>query len=324
MNVYFDIPNLRSYAKSGGHPCFMPCTDMIRKGFNIHFCFDKSLLAKEKKQSQQSIMTVLKLLTRNRGNSEFLTWNEVFPPRPLDAELYSTMTNEQLTSLYFLDDDNIKTMEQHGCLLFASEGNEIKALSRLLIEQQDLPTKKYAIRNMSNWNVIEDNTTPCTDIIIVDPYLFAQSDILYEYNSYKLIEHLSKINTLEVNVVIFTSITKDSTFSTTTIDRQLKSKMGKKLNLTFVYIPEGKLKEHDRTIITNYKMFDSGPSFTYFNDKGENQSHGRWLNVNSLGDKEIRILTLQYIKDLQSLIDDRKSGLNSIVGDKKSTFLSFF
>ena len=319
MNVYFDLPNLRSYAKAGGNPHFMPCTDMMRQNFNIHFNFDKSALSKEKKQSQQSIMTVLKQLTRNRGNSESLIWNESFPSRPLDANLYSSMTNEQLTSLYFLDDENIEEMVQHGCLLFASEGNEIKALESLLIEGRVLPTKTYNIRKMSNWKIIEDNTSPCTDIIIIDPYLFAQSDILYEFNSYQIIEHLSKVNNYEVNVVIFTS--KGNPFST--IDRQIKEKIGHKLSLTFVIIPEGKFKEHDRTIITNYKMFDSGDSFTYFNDKGENLSHGKWLHVNSCGDKDIRELSLQYIKELQLLIDERKSGLNSIIGDKKSNLLNF-
>ena len=125
MNVYFDLPNLRSYAKNGGHPAFMPCTDLMRQNYNIHFNFDKSQLLKEKKQSQQSIMNIIKLLTRNRGDSESLVWNDAFPPRPLDSAIYKSMTNEQLTSVYFLDDENIEAMEQQGCLLFASEGNEI-------------------------------------------------------------------------------------------------------------------------------------------------------------------------------------------------------
>lgn len=319
MNAYFDISNLRSLAKSGGHQDFKSCTDMLRHNYNLCFNFSKDLLAKEKKQAQQSIMNLLKLLTRNRGNSESIIWNHSFPPRPLTAELYSSLTNEQLTSLYFLEDGNINAMKQHGCLIFAIEGDEIKALSNLSIEGEYLPTKKYHIRKMCNWKVIEDNVCPCTDIIIIDPYIFSQSDILYEYNSYKIIEHLSKNNNYEVDVVIFTL--KDNPFST--IERQLKERIGEKLKLTFVIIPEGKLKEHDRTIITNYKMFDSGDSFTYFDDRGNNLSHGRWLHVNSHGNREIRELSLQYLRDLQLLIDDRKGGLNSIIGDKKSNFLKF-
>ena len=320
MNAYFDIPNLRSYAKAGGHQYFQPCTAMLRQNFNIHFCFDKKLLSQEKKQSMQSIMNLMKLLTRNRGDNDAIVWGETFPPRPLNSELYSKMSKEQLTSLYFLEDPAIQDLIQHGCILFASEGNEIKILSSLLIEGRGIPTNKYAVREMKNWQVIEDNASPCTDIIIIDPYLFAQSDYLYEYNAYKIIELLSQVNNFHVNVVIFTF--KNTPFSM--IERQLKAIIGGKLNLTFVVLPEsGKWKEHDRTIITNYKMFDSNPSFTYFGDKGENVCNGRWLNVNSHGDRKIRELSLKYINDLQMLIDERKSGLNSIVGDKKSNFLKF-
>lgn len=92
-------------------------------------------------------------------------------------------------------------------------------------------------------------------------------------------------------------------------------------NLTFVKLPES--KEHDRTIITNYKMFDSGDSFKYFNEKNENTSHGRWFHVHTHGDKSTRDQAVAYLQDLQELIDDLKSGLSSIIGDKKSNFLKF-
>lgn len=70
-------------------------------------------------------------------------------------------------------------------------------------------------------------------------------------------------------------------------------------------------------------MFDSDPSFTYFEGDGNNVSHGRWLNVNSLGDRDIRKMSLQCICDLQKMIDERKTGVNTIIGDKKSKLLKF-
>ena len=110
-----------------------------------------------------------------------------------------------------------------------------------------------------------------------------------------------------------------------TIERQLKSRIsaisGVEPKLTFVKLPSG--KEHDRTIITNYKMFDSGDSFKYFNDKGENMSHGRWFHVHTHGDKETREQAIAYLQDLQKLVDGLKDGLSSITGDKKSNFLKF-
>ncbi len=331
MNAYFDLANLRSYAKFGGHPDFQTCTDMLRQNFNICFTFDKGLIQKEKKQAQMSIMNLMKLLSRNRGASEKIEWNCNYPPRPLTEDIYDSMNPEKLTSVYLLDDDNIKEVVNHGCLLFADEGNEIKALGNLLVDGKP-STKAYALREMEDWSVVEDNASPCTDIVVVDPYFFAQSDLLYEYNSYKVIECLAKWNkTHPLNIVVFTFPQhKDETNNKcdvpfTTIERQLKDRLqaltGVMPNITFVKLPHG--KEHDRTIITNYKMFDSGNSFTYFNDKGENKSTGRWLHVHTHGDRDSRGQALDYLRDLQQLVDDLKNGLSSIIGDKKSNFLKF-
>lgn len=319
MNVYFDIGNFRSLAKACSHQDFMSCVNMLGKNFNIHFNFSKELLDKEKKQSLLYIRTLLKHLTHNRGNSEPFIWNDSFPPRPLSKDIYDCMTNKQLTSLYLINDENVEMMTKQGCLLFASEGNEIKAIQNLFIEGDCVPTKQYPIRKMNNWETIEKNASPCTDIIIVDRYIFSQEELFYEFNSFKIIEHLARFNNYKINVVIFTS--KDNQFSS--ISRKLREKLGEKLYLTFVVIPEGQGKEHDRTIITNYKMFVSGDSFTYFDNKGKNLSRGRWLYVNSHGDFENREDTLQYLKDLQLLVDERKSGICSIIGDKKSCLLKF-
>lgn len=331
MNVYFDLANLRSYAKSGGHPDFFTCTDMLRQNFNIRFTFDKAQIQKEKKQAQMSIMNLMKQLSRNRGDSEAIKWNDNYPPRPLSEELYDKMDFEKLTSVYLLDDGNIKEMVNHGCLLFAEEGNEMKALDNLLVAGKP-STKAYAVKEMKDWSLLEDNASPCTDIIVVDPYFFAQSDLLYEYNSYKVMECLAKWNkTHSLNIVIFTFPQHKDGANTmcdipfTMIGRQLKGRLQALTdatpNITFVKLPHG--KEHDRTIITNYKMFDSGNSFTYFNDKGENKSSGRWFHVHTHGDRDTRAQALDYLRDLQQLVDDLKSGLSSIIGDKKSNFLKF-
>lgn len=321
MNVYFDLPNLRAYAKAGGHKDFQSCVALMRQNYNIKFRFDKAQLSKEKKQSYQCIMNLVKLLTRNRGDSEPFKWNESYPPSPLSETMYLKMSKEQLTSIYFLSDNNIQEISKQGCLLFASEGNEINVLSNLLIDEQAIPTKKYPIRKMVDWSVIRKNSSPCTDIIIIDPYLFAQSDTLFEYNSYSLIENLTQVNTHHVNVVIFTMKTE---VPFNMIYRNLKERIGEKISITFVNLPNtGKWKEHDRTIITNYKMFDSNPSFTYFDEHGKNICNGRWLNVNSHGHKDVCELSINYIEDLQEMIDDRKKGLNTIIGDKISNFLDF-
>lgn len=337
MNVYIDLPNLRSYAKQGGHQSFKACTDMLRQHFNLCFTFKKESIQREKKQSMASIMNLMKMLTANRGNSESFQWDTLFPERPLKEDVYDTMSKEQLMSVYLLDDPNIKTLVSHGCLLFAGEGEEIKALSHLLIEDRVIPSKPFPVKEMTDWSVIANNASPCTDIIIVDPYLFAQSEFLYEKNAYKVIEHLAHFNSQQsLNVVIFTfneypdmidgkKGRRPILFSS--ISRSIKAKLKEisnvEHNVTFVVMPETKVKEHDRYIITNYKMFNPGNSFTFFDDKGRNVSTGRFFNVYTHGDKDMRELSLSTISDLQHLVDEVKGGLNTIIGDKKSRFLTF-
>lgn len=337
MNVYIDLPNLRSYAKQGGHQSFRACTDMLRQNFNLCFTFKKECIQREKKQSLASIMNLMKMLTANRGNSESFQWDTLYPERPLKEDVYNSMSKEQLMSVYLLDDPNIKAMVSQGCLLFAAEGEEIKTLSHLLIEDRAIPSKPFPVREMTDWSVIAKNASPCSDIIIVDPYLFAQSEFLYEKNAFKIIEHLAQFNLQQpLNIVIFTfneypdmiegkKVRRPVLFSS--ISRSIKTKLKEisdvEHNVTFVVMPETKGKEHDRYIITNYKMFNPGNSFTFFNDKGKNISTGRFFNVYTHGDKDVRELSLTTISDLQHLINEVSGGLNTIIGDKISRFLTF-
>lgn len=83
--------------------------------------------------------------------------------------------------------------------------------------------------------------------------------------------------------------------------------------------------KHDRTILTNYKMYTSGDSFKYFRD-GKNVAlctHGDWLYINSLHKKGNLQNAKDYIHDLQDIIDSLKNRLDTIMGDKKSHFLKF-
>lgn len=310
---------------------------MLRQNFNLCFTFKKECIQREKKQSLASIMNLMRQLTSNRGNSEAFQWDTMFPERPLKEDVYDIMSIEQLMSVYLLDDPNVSTIASHGCMLFGGEGQEMKVLSQLLIEGRLIPSKPFAIREMADWSVIEDNASPCTDITIVDPYLFAQSEFLYEKNAYLIIEKLAKYNhQYPLNIVIFTfkdyldmidgkKGRRDVLF--TPIMRSIKAKLQERSNvehnITFVIMPETKGKEHDRYIITNYKTFNPGNSFTFFDDKNQNISTGRFFNVYTHGDKDIRNLSISTITDLQCIINDVKGGINTIIGDKKSRFFTF-
>lgn len=331
MDIYIDLDNLYSYACKGGSEHFLACNELLRKNFNIHFTFPKEALEQSKKKVRDSIMVLMKSLTRNRVKRK-TEWGSVFPARPLSDSFYKSLSKEQLMSLYWLSDDSTKSMEQHGCLLFSSVGNELKTLLQLFIEDESVPSWQYPMRKMKDWSVIGKNTTPCTDIIVIDPFFFAQSDVLYEHNSYRVLEEVAcQVNNKPINIVIFTNNqnkAEDGSYVNIPIpliQRQIKERIKEKCGvepfLTIVKLPMK--EEHDRTIITNYKTFISGDSFKYFDGAGNNISRGRWFYVNSLAYENILEQADEYIADLKAIADDLEKGLMSIVGDKKSNFINF-
>lgn len=302
---------------------------MLKANCDIHFTFSKNDIQRASKRDFICINTLLKSLSTGRGKNKPIAWEETFPSRPLDGNFYDTLDAKGLMSVYLLDGDDINDLEKHGCLLISSAGKEITTLMNLFIGEEQIPTKKCSIRGIANWDIIFKNASPCTDIIVVDPYIFAQSDILYEYNSYCLLAGLSKINKKRnVNIVIFTyGEYKDTNgnrqISFTSIERNMKKQVenecGITPNITFVKLPQK--EEHDRMIFTNYKMFDSGDSFKYFDDNGVNHSHGRWLYINSHINQDNMNNSMALISDLQELINRQK--LAGIFGDKISSFLKF-
>ncbi len=332
MNIYIDFDNLCSYSSKGGSESFAACNEMLRHNFNIYFTFPKFTLNTCKKKVRDTIMILMKSLTRSRGSfSNKIEWDSAFPGRNLTDRFYEGLTVEQLMSIYWLSDDSAKTMQSHGSLLIASVGKELESLLQLFIEGEAYPAKKYSIREMTDWSVIGNNVSPCTDIVIIDPYLFAQSDFLYEKNAFKVISKAAgHVKFHPINIVIFTNVQyKDKERYTEipikSIQRRLKESLkemcGAEPNITIVKLPPK--EEHDRTIITNYKVFISGDSFKYFDENGKNVSHGRWFDVCSLAHKENRELVINYLHDLQNIINNQEKGLLNVLGDKKSYFLRF-
>ena len=332
MDAYIDFPNFCSYLMSMSNQDFAKCNDTLLGNFNLYFTFDKSELLKAKKEVKKNFDIWSRSATKNR-NGKKNDWDIKFPPRPVNRTIQETFTEEQLSSVYMIDGENVTEWANTGCLLIAEKGKELDIIKRLQIADAFNPTKQFSIRSMADWSTFGDNSTPCTDIILVDQYVFSQSELEYDVNSYALLKQLCKwIKGTAVNIVIFTLRNyKDADRYTPVpfpaIRRNLKQRLGDLIgvepNITFVIMP-GKVK-HDRTILTNYKMYTSGDSFKYFRD-GINVSlctHGDWLYINSLHDVDNLQNAKDYIHDLQEVIDSLKGGLMNIMGDKKSHFLKF-
>lgn len=311
---------------------FSECNAALLSSCDLCFTFDKNKLFKAEKNVRINFDLWSRLATKNRNGKEN-RWNVNFPSRPVNENIHSTFTKEQLSSIYMIDDENLNDWENTGCLLIAHKGKELDVIKKLQIAGKFNSTKQFRIKSMSDWSVIRNNSAPCTDIILVDRYIFAQSDFEYNINSYALLEQLCKwANETTVKIVIFTLSrylnnhhNKDIPFLK--IKRNLKSRLKKIIGIepciTFVILP--KKEQHDRTIFTNYKMYTSGDSFKYFKDK-ENVSlctHGEWMYISSLHDKDNHDNAKEFLNDLQTIVDNVKSRSDSVKGDKKSSYLHF-
>ncbi len=333
MDAYIDFPNFCSYLSSMSHQNFQKCNDVLMGNCNLFFTFGKEELSRAKKEVQKNFQLWLRTATKNRNGNQN-TFGVSFPPRPIRGDLHDSFTHEQLSSIYMIDGEHVKEWADTRCLLIAKKGEELNTIKNLQIANAFIPSKQFRIRDLVDWTVFGDNSSPCSDILFVDRYVFAQSDHEYTVNSYALIEQLCKrANNTTINIVFFTlksfkdEVQQNHDIPTPTIIRNLKTKLKERIgiepNITFVFIPDK--DQHDRTIFTNYKMYTSGDSYKYFRD-GANVSlctYGEWMYVNSLYDMDNLNNAKAFVADLQEIVDKVKSGLMSIVGDKKCRFLRF-
>lgn len=333
MDAYIDFQNFCSYLSSMSNQDFQKCNEVLLSNCDIFFTFEKGQMLKTKKEVQKRFQHWITTATTNRKGRQN-KWECDFPPRPLNNNIHDSFTHEQLSSIYMLEGEHVKEWADSGCLLIAKKGEELNTIKNLQIANAFIPTKQFRIRDLVDWSIFGDNSSPCTDILFVDRYVFAQSDHEYTVNSYALIEQLCKwAKNTTVNIVFFTlqsfkdEAQQNHNIPTPTIIRNLKAKLKDRIgiepNITFVFMPDK--DQHDRTIFTNYKMYTSGDSYKYFKD-GANVSlctYGEWMYVNSLCDMDNLNNAKAFVADLQKIVDKVKTGLMSIIGDKKCRFLKF-
>lgn len=329
MVAYFDLANLRSYAQAGANQHWQDCNNLLKKNIDIKFTFDKDVLRTEKAKSKQAIESWLRTMATGRGGS--IEWSQNGIPRPMAED---SISKEALTSIHLVDDSRVSEVASKGFFLIAPVGQEVQIIRQLFLEDEPYPTIQMRISDLKDWKVFSKEVAPCSDVIVVDRYVFGQSDILYERNIYQLLsELLCNAHNIAINIVFFTLYTYKTTSGYTnvpfkTIQRQLKERLTKQIgvepNVTFVKIKSK--DKHDRTIFTNYKTFVSGDSYKYFGELSEEEkltTRGDWLHISSLAHKNNQTNYDKFLQDLQKIIDNASKGIGSINGDKKSNFLSF-
>lgn len=324
MDVYIDYKNFCSYleSKSKDEDGWNECNKVLRDYFNIYFNFDKDKLNFNDEDRIKPIYDIwIKSFAEWRGKLKYKCGSN-FPTRPIESDIHNFFNTEQLSSIYMLDRVGVEEWAEKGVLLVAPVGKELDVIKKLQIKNKFYPVGVFSINDLKDWSKFGENSSPCTDIIIADPYIFAQKEENYEVNILALLDQLCHAKGMPINIVIFTykyyieNQNKEYPDFDDIISK-IKKKIDVEPNVTIVTTTG----EHDRTIFTNYKLYTSGDSFKYFDNNGEHITKGRWFTIISIYDSDNKKFSSDFIEDMQKVIDGK--GKNCILGDKKSNFLKF-
>ena len=162
-------------------------------------------------------------------------------------------------------------------------------------------------RPKSGYGYIYKYTSPTSDILIIDNFL-VHHDELVEYNLIELLKILcshSRNQKISIVIVMERAPTRNNEYYSQLVD-DIEKKIGNIISsppyVTIVAAHPKQLEEHDRSIITNYKMFVSGDSFNYFDSNGDKITNGRFLSVHSLLNVNTKIKADQILSKVSGVI----------------------
>ncbi len=330
MRVYIDQSNLLSFIRSKEHPLFDDCLRMLKSQCDLFFNFSKKDMV-----SNEVLRTILQSLSSGTKDSpkpeftqEVFPTREVFPPRPLKSNFHTDIKDRRdLTAAYLLDDEKIQAAKEKGYILIGGLGEEIDTLSKLFYKDYQFSKSFVPKRDMPNWSALDKTVLPCTDIILVDRYVFSD-DSLLDYNLHSFLSELGGKNQgKKINLVIFTQVGKDSPPDWEKLKSGIKAHLRKVYNAisNVTIVALWHVKEHDRTIFANYNNSYSGDSLNYYNSKWEVITKGRNYTAHSHGLRENLDNGFYFLDDMQAVLNGLTSQKDQecIIGDKKSNFLTF-
>ena len=330
MELYIDINNLKSFIKSKDSDDFDDCKRMLRRQLHVVYNFDKEML-----KSEPILQQFVTMISEGRGLSEesdkFLPSTAIFPERPIKANSYINWNWRELSSVYLIDDIDSRKLKNKGCVLLGETGEELSILTKLFCGMDYDFHHLYDLqKNFNSWEQLtaDNQTLPCTDIIINDRYLLANSYDLVECNLRPLLTVLAGNVKNRINVVVFTKNKTLLEFGKDKADAIIKNTLlkvtGMKPNVTFVTSNDNDKIPHDRFIITNYRLIRSGDSFLYFDTKGKKITNGGALDIDSMANHETYTFVQSLLEKLQASYDDIKRLNNDmIIGSKESKYINF-
>lgn len=295
MKVYFDKDNLVSFVNSKPSEETSFCKDLLKRKCKILFTFPKNEVIDDERLKMW-------LTTLSDGLRKDISWNVGQLIRPLKAHNIINEGMDALQSVYLLNDESVNDLKSKGIVLVGGIGEEVKVLSSLWFD--DMQYIKDIFDKVNKWDDIIPYMSPTSDILIIDNFLMHHEELI-SYNLLKILMVLcSQSNQQKLSIVIF--VEKDDNRLRDyyenlkqEIESKVKSIVSTSPNVAIVAAPKTQIGEHDRTILTNYKMFVSGDSWNYFNGKGEKITKGRHLTVHSLVDDDIKNKADRLISDMR-------------------------
>lgn len=332
MRLYIDKANLISFLDSRRDVEYMDiyadCERMIRRQLAVQYNFPKDQ-CNDGGKLQAWFLNATNGCGYNESSDIFAnTEDSIYPPRPIKGTFYNQASQEQISSVYLVN-EQVNAIKQSHTVLIGAVGEEITILKRLFCGTDYDYHVCYDIRNLecfSGWQKLDDDghVLPCTDIIITDRYLFKESDDIIQANLNTILRLFGQKKGAKINLVVVTKGEVDIVWQKRRqeLSRAMKYNKYSSVNITFVLSHEC---PHDRLIITNYRMFRSGDSFNYYDSKGNLKTKGDALDVDSMAKASSYRYAVQRINNVQAIVDKLKS-LNRndlIIGDKISSWIKF-
>jgi hypothetical protein len=317
MDIYIDKENLLSLINFKAESLYNDCIKTLKKQLNIFFNFPKDDL-----KTDEKLMSWYADFSQGVGENNTFAFGSNFPARPLKSNTYKSFNSNQLSSAYLINDERFDALNETGTLLMARPGEELELFNKLFLFQKDyIFEKRWRIcsPNFNSWNDLASFSLPLTDIIIVDPFILKNKDTdtdTIDINLIGFLETLSKIINVRTNIVVFTNPNN--------IDVDYPALLNKTTNVQPNFTLVKTSKEHDRTILTNYKRIYSGDTFNFFNNQGQKITKGKEIGYSSLGNAENHKLAIEVFNDLQTQLNSLKTNNpDFIIGDKECNYLTF-
>lgn len=332
MLVFIDKENAISLVQSKklGNEIYDICMRMLKHHGDLMFQFPK-----EELKTSPDLMEWIRILADNCKGE--IKWGQpLLPPRPLRSNLYKQFArHEYLSSVYLVNDEKADAIHNKGILQLCPLGKEIEILSNLVLTEDGQLNHTLEPSKMKGWHDLDKYQSPLTDIILIDQYIFSNPEVV-EFNLRSLLKQLCSVaHDAKINIVIFTlpdSYIKETKVKYTPDFDKIRSEIKKDIdnlktnvtvNVTFVLSHD--LEEHDRTLFTNMKFYDSGDSYNYFNSRNQVITTGRYLHIHSMASRNDYNIGMRFVQDMQKLLDKIQKLHNPdlIKGDKESNYINF-